>query len=106
MNRSIALVSANGGQIPGGTSKVTGVLCTKSYPLHGGPPVTLEFETTLLEAEVPVDMILSFKWLVDFDLDVRPRLNGLQTNPPHHYFIPGCGDSQSPPENEVPAFTL
>ena len=49
----------------------------------------MEFPTKLMEAEVSVDIILSFNWLVEFNVDLQGRRYGLQTNTTPPYFIPG-----------------
>jgi hypothetical protein len=58
--------------------------------------VNLEFQTTLFEAEIACDAILSFKWLSQFNLDVLCRRHGLQLNTTDIYFIPGLDESQVP----------
>ena len=49
----------------------------------------LEFPTIMYEADIEVDMILSYKWLVQYDLDIKSRRYGLQTNSTPQFFIPG-----------------
>ena len=43
-------------------------------------PIIMECPTKLMEAEVSVDIILSFNWLVEFNVDLQGRRYGFQTN--------------------------
>ena len=54
-----------------------------------GEALNFDFPTTHFEADISVDVILSFGWLVDFDVDVCGRRYGLKTNTTPLYVIPG-----------------
>ena len=78
----------------GGTRQTVQNLRTMGKSPH--EVVNLEFQTTLFEAEIACDAILSFKWLSQFNLDVLCRRHGLQLNTTDVYFIPGLDKTQVP----------
>ena len=94
--KNIRLVTANGSLLGGGSKQTRFNLMVKANPIsHIGEPKILVFPTTFVEANIQVDVILSFKWLVEFDLDIKCRDYGLQTNTRPLFFIPGIeGTSQ------------
>ena len=83
------LVTASGAPLAGGEREIRLGLVAKGWIEGSGEALHFEFPTTLLEADITVDVILSFSWLVDFDVDVRGRKYVLQTNTMPRYFIPG-----------------
>ena len=93
--KKVRLVTANKSVLAGGNKTVTTEMACKGERIRDGELKLLGFPTTLYEADIAVDAILSFKWLRDFNLDVRCGAYGLKTNgPPAHFFIEGC-----PPED-------
>ena len=64
------------------------MLC-KGCDSETGDKTCLQLTTKLYEAEIRVDIILSFEWLVTFNLNLKSREYGLETNIDPKYFIPG-----------------
>ena len=89
------LVTASGSLLLGGDNEITLGLVATGETSNSEEKLFFEFPTVLLEAEISVDVILSFRWLVDFDIDVRGRKYGLQTNTIPPYFIPGIQNLMS-----------
>ena len=83
------LVTASGAPLAGGEKEICLGLIAKGQSKDGVEALNFEFPTVLLEADISVDIILSFRWLVDFDVDVRGRKYGLQTNTIPPYFFAG-----------------
>ena len=85
----IRLVTANGSSLGGGDQQVKLRVVAQGYEVTDiTPPPTkfLGFQTTFFEADISVDIILSYKWLYEFDIDVFPRKYGLRTNTQPAYF--------------------
>ena len=61
----------------------------------------LNFSTSLYEAEISTDLILSFSWLNECELDLKARKYGLQTSGDPSYFIPGTTQPKMGRANEV-----
>ena len=81
-------MTASGSPLTKGEKEISLGLTAKRYLKDGGEALNFEFPTVLLKAEISVDIILSFSWFVDFDVDLRGRKYGLQTNTIPQYFLP------------------
>ena len=87
-------MTANGSVLPGGDKQVILALQAQGYKVYGAGEIgmmsqLLEFETSFHEADIHVDAILSFRWLAAYNLDVKCKDYGLQSNGDQKYFIPG-----------------
>ena len=85
--KKFRLVTTNGFVLHGGDRTTTLNLLCKSFAPESGEKICLQFPTKLYEAEIRVDIILSFEWLVTFDINVKSREYGLETNTEPKYFI-------------------
>ena len=87
--RGVRLVTANGSILGGGNRQANLKLYVQGYQVGSDWCKTLTLPTVCYEAEISVDIILSFTWLHELNLDIRTRQYGLQTNQTPQYFIPG-----------------
>ena len=83
------LVTANGSPLGGGDREITLGLRARGEGVEKRDPLIMEFPTKLMEAEVSVDIILSFNWLVEFNVDLQGRRYGLRTNTTPHISYQG-----------------
>ena len=91
--RRMRLIAANGSHLMGGDKTASLDLTVRGYQVDTGAAKVLEFRTPFYEAGIDPDVILSYAWLVGFNLNVQSRQYGLQTNSIPAFFIPGVGDS-------------
>ena len=74
------LVTASGSPLGGGDREITLGLRARGEGVEKRDPLIMEFPTKLMEAAVSVDIIISFNWLVEFNVHLQGRRYGLQTN--------------------------
>jgi hypothetical protein len=100
-SKRLVLRAANGMVLRGGSHTVELDLACKGYRVHDGEPQLLEFPTVLFEANIESDILLSFKWCRQFELDIRCGQYGLQfTSRGIHYFLPGSPEEEDEGEFE------
>ena len=76
-NKPIRFVAANRTTVPGGRYEVDAVLCFAGVEPDSGVKYEMPLEISCYEAEVHVDMIVSYAWLSSVQADVIPRKHGL-----------------------------
>ena len=87
--RKIRFVTANGTTLGGGDKEVKLDLITCANIVGEETKRFLILPTTLYEADISVDVLLSFSWLQEFNLDIKAKDYGLQTHTTPPYFISG-----------------
>ena len=87
--RKIQFVTANGTTLGGGDKEVKLDLITCANIVGEETKKFLILTTTLYEADISVDVLLSFSWLQEFNLDIKAKDYGLQTHTTPPYFISG-----------------
>jgi len=76
-------------------------LILNGFEIETGSCKFLSLGTSLYEAEINNDLILSFSWLSEFELDMKANRYGLQTSGEPSYFIPGTVQPKMGRANEV-----
>ena len=72
------LTGANRGAIPGGQFEILANIRLLGEDLNTGNPIAITVPTTLMEADIEEDIILSLEWLGEHDFDVCARHHGLR----------------------------
>ena len=96
----MSLVAANGIILPGGHTECLLNLIAQGYDMQVGSYRFLELPTTCIEANITVDIILSFRWCVERHIDILAQKYGLKLNGSPTYFIFGgsgnnCANDQT-----------
>ena len=98
--KRVRLVTANKTLLGGGIYTVDLDLGCKGVRMHDGNLNLLEFPTTLYEADINIDIILSFKCCRYYNIDITCGLYGLQFEYyDYQYFIQGMEEPE--PNDEL-----
>ena len=89
----MSLVAANGTILPGGHTECLLNLIAQGYDMQVGSYRFLELPTMCIEANINVDIILSFGWCVERHIDILAQKYGLKLNGPPTYFLGGNGNN-------------
>ena len=85
------LCGANRGAIAGGQFEVSAKIRFMGHDAATGKPVAITVPTTLLEADIDEEVILSLQWLGERNFDVCARDHGLMGHlGDRHIWLPGC----------------
>ena len=77
MVRPLTLTAANAGHLAGGDKCTHGLLHLRGMIVDTGRPQGLKCPIQLIEADITVDLILSYGWLAQHNFLVNPRRHGI-----------------------------
>ena len=86
--KSLSLVTANGSPLVGGQKECILKLVASGFPVGGGSFRFWELPTICMEANINVDLILSFGWFRERNIDICPSQYGIRLNTQPPYLIP------------------
>ena len=84
------MVTANGTPLAGGQKECSLGLIANGFQAETQACRLLELPTICMEANINVDLILSFQWFVERNIDILPARYGLMVHSQPSYFIPGA----------------
>jgi len=68
----LKILGANDQRVGGGTLEIFGHLEASATGFSDREPIKIRFPTRLIQADISVDIILSYEWLSHFKISVRP----------------------------------
>ena len=88
--------AANQTLVPGGEFESTFNLVMDGTEIDLGTKITLELPITCYDAEIGVDLIISYKWLAAVAADVIPRKHGIMVNRTNDtVWVPGIKETST-----------
>ena len=102
----LSLVTANGSLLAGGQKECTLNLIANGFQTETNLCSFLELPTICMEANINVDLILSFGWFAERNIDICASQYGVRVNSQPAYFIPGAMVDVCAPMSNISAIQV
>lgn len=94
-DKPIRFMAANQTLVSGGQQELVGALLVQGADPDLGTPSTITFPIVCFDADIGVDLILSYEWMASMGMDVIPRKHGLMVHGDGTMlWVPGIRESQ------------